>query len=580
MHIRIFYSLVIVFSFSMFSCKDYLEKTQNADISEADIFTNFINFQGYVETMYEDIVDPVHSYYQQWNNGDDIISQTNLEWAEGNYLTLLSANRSKYYNTAAKREKTTAQIGNFAIWQNSWFGIRAANTSLAHLKDLVEATDEEKQLIEGQAYFYRAYFHWEMMKAWGKIPYVDTVFDALSDLRIPQKGLYATAELILSDFQKAVDLLPVDWDLTETGKQRTLGKNMMRPSKGMALANMAECLLYCGSPLFNGVETGNYVYNTEYCKKAANAAWKVIQIAQGGRYALEPWATYNALFYKKNNTLPLTKEHIFSTPERGSDRYNTNRYLFGQNADGPTQNYTELFEMANGLPITDPASNFNPMDPWSNRDPRFKYNFMLDGDRIVTSTSTPASFAQFYMGGANRGPTGSITGFMWKKWWDATMNMTDNGWSQLRLSVPKIRLAEIYLFYAEAANEAYNGPTGKDPEANLTAVEAVNIVRTRAAMPDVNAKFLTGKDVFRDRIWNERAVELAYEDKRWYDLRRWHVHHLSKYKELYELQFDKNHTYFNKVLVKTIQFGEQHYWLPFPTNQITLYPEWKQNPGW
>lgn len=579
---KILFSLVILLSLSTWSCKDYLEKTQKADISEPDVFTTFTNFQGYVETMYDDIVDPVHSYYLVWNNGDDMIAQQNQEWMNGNYFALLTSNRTKYYNTAAKRERPTTQVDNFAIWQNSWFGIRAANISLAHLKDLVEATDEQKQLIEGQAYFYRAYFHWELMQAWGKIPYIDTVFTALSDLRVPQKGLYETAELILSDFQKAADLLPEDWDLTATGKEKTLGKNFLRPSKGMALANMAECLLFCGSPLFNGVETGNYVYNTEYCKRAANAAWKVIQIANTGRYALEPWATYNKLFYKKDNTLPLTKEHIFSDPDRGNDRYNTNGYNWANNPESPTQNYAELFEMANGLPISDPASNFKPMDPWSNRDPRFKYNFMLDGDRIITSQSTPAAFAQFYIGGAQRATTGSISGYMWKKWWDATMNMYDNGWSQLRLSVPKIRLAEIYLFYAEAANEAYNGPTGKDPEANLTAVDAVNLVRARPGlgMPGVNAKFLVSKEAFRDRIWNERAVELAYEDKRWNDLRRWHVHHLTQYKELYELQFDKNHTYFNRVLSRTIQFTEHNYWLPFPTNQITLYPEWKQNPGW
>ena len=239
--------------------------------------------------------------------------------------------------------------------------------------------------------------------------------------------------------------------------------------------------------------------------------------------------------------------------------------------------------MANGLPIDDPDSGFDPMHPWDNRDPRFKYNILVDGEKLVNGTPTQSSwkYAQLYLGGVARTSTGSLTGFGWKKFWDETLNNWDNGMGEVNywFSIPKIRLAEVYLIYAEAANEAY-GPKGQDPNASLTAVEAVNLVRARAGQAEVNAKFLGSTAAFRERIWAERAVELAYENKRWYDLRRWHVHHLPKYKELYELQFDQNHTYFKKVLYKTIPFAEQHYWLPFPTNQVTLYPEWKQNPGW
>lgn len=585
----IFYLLVILASLSLWSCEDYLEKTQKADISESDVFRTFDNFQGYVETMYDDINDPIHlrSSFGEFNNGDDIIPTLPRGWIEGNYFNMLLNNTSQYYNTLATRTSgiwdNPSVTRRQAIWQNSWFGIRAANVSLAHIKDLVEATDEQKQLIEGQAYFFRGYFHWELMRAWGNIPFVDTVLTADSDMKIPQMGLYITAEKIVEDFQKAADLLPEDWDLTETG-QRTLDKNRGRATKGMALANMAECLLWCGSPLFNGVETGNYTYNVDYCIRAGEAAWKVIQLVDNGIYALELWPTYSNNFYKKNNTFPWTKEIIFSPPNRGNGRFFTSSFVFGTVGNdaqyaAPTQNYVELFEMANGLPIDDPASGYALMDPWVNRDPRFKYNIVIDRDRQVTNLTDERAFVQLYTGGRERTATSSLTGFGMRKYCDATINRFDNVWNNYFYNVPKIRLAEIYLFYAEAVNEAY-GPSGTVPGSSLTATGAVNIVRGRAGMPDVNAKFLGSIEAFRDRIWNERAVELAYENERWYDLRRWHVHHLPKYKELYELQFDKNHTYFNRVLVKTIQFSEQHYWLPFPVNQITLYPGWKQNPGW
>ncbi len=583
------YLLILFTSMSFWSCEKYLDKTQKAEISEEDVFTIFDNFQGYVETMYDDIVDPIHllASFGEFNNGDDIIPNRKRGWIEGDYMYVIGSGNSKYYQTAASRinaRSWTTPTRRKGIWQNSWFGIRAANTVLAHLDDLVEATAEQKKFIEGQAYFFRGYFHWELMKAWGNIPYVDVVLNPDDEMKIPQMGLYITAEKIIQDLQKAGDLLPVDWDQTETGKA-TLGYNTGRANKGMALANMAECLLFCGSPLFKGVETGNYAYDPEYCKRAADAAWKVIEIANTGRYSLVTWANYKTNFMRKGGLFPTTSEILFSPQENGDARWFTSTFTFahiGTDAwySAPTQNYVENFEMAGGLPIDDPTSGYNPNDPWVGRDPRFKYNILVDRDRQITSLQDDRAFVQFYTGGRERTAITSVTGFGWKKYWDETINKYDNGWSSYYYNVPKIRLAEVYLIYAEAANEGYNGPNGKSPNAGLTAVKAVDIVRERAGMPVVNSKFLTNKETFRPRIWNERAVELAYESKRWEDLRRWHVAHLPKYKELYELQFDKDHTYFNKVLYQTINFTEAHYWLPFPVNQISLYPEFKQNNGW
>jgi hypothetical protein len=84
----------------------------------------------------------------------------------------------------------------------------------------------------------------------------------------------------------------------------------------------------------------------------------------------------------------------------------------------------------------------------------------------------------------------------------------------------------------------------------------------------------------REIIWNERAVELCFENHRWFDLRRWHVAHLPKYRELYDLLFDEGYTYFNRVLIETIAFEDKHYWVPIPREDTYLYTEFYQNPGW
>jgi hypothetical protein len=143
-------------------------------------------------------------------------------------------------------------------------------------------------------------------------------------------------------------------------------------------------------------------------------------------------------------------------------------------------------------------------------------------------------------------------------------------------------VADIYLIYAEAVNEAF-GPTTApnfNGETGLTAVQAANVVRTRAGMPGVHPKFTSNKEAFRERVRNERAVELCFEGHRWHDIRRWHVAHEPYYKEMYALQFDKDHTYFKKVLMQTRVFDEKHYWLPLPLNEVQLYEEFYQNPGW
>ena len=167
----------VIFAVLIFgSCEEYLEKTPKADISENDVFTKWENFQGYVETMYDDVVEPVHltTSFGEFNNGDDIIPTRKRGWIEGDYFYVIGSGNSQYYNTQASRLSGTwngaAMTRRQAIWQNSWFGIRAANVTLANLHRLLDATDEQKKFIEGQAYFFRGYFHWELMKAWGNIP--------------------------------------------------------------------------------------------------------------------------------------------------------------------------------------------------------------------------------------------------------------------------------------------------------------------------------------------------------------------------------------------------------------------------
>lgn len=592
---KIIYLFLAFTCFFSYSCEEYLDKTIKADITEDKIFTTFTTYQGFVEKMYYDVIDftITGNNSMDFNWGDDVIMRSNRRFHEGDYMSIASGTNSGPYcatkSRALMRGFTSASSSYVTkgVWDNGWLGIRDANIALNHLNDLVNATAEEKQLLEGQAHFFRGYFHWEIMKQWGGIPYVDTVFSATDKMQAPQLGFYEAAEKVLADLQKAADLLPVDWDQTTVG-QSTLGINRGRLTKGMALAYIAQVQLWCASPLCNGVSTGSYTYNSDYAKKAAASAWKVIEMANTGVYTLTPWANYADIFKKNNRTEPgIVKEVIFKALWQGRNaRWFCLQWTFshigGENGfTSPSQNLVELFEMKNtGLPISDPASGFNPLNPWTGRDPRFSYNILKDQDRIVENRNDVTAFAQLYTGGRDRGSGQSMGGFGFMKFKFTNWNSADNGWGSSGLfCLPIIRLAEVYLWYAEAVNEAY-GPSGKDPNSTLTAIDAVNIVRTRAGMPNVDAKFTGSADAFRERIRNERSIELCHEAKRRDDLRRWYVAHETKYKDLYSCEFPKDHSQFQNVFVKSIVFDLKHYWLPFPTSQVLLYEGWKQNPGW
>lgn len=601
---RLYYIMALVFPMAFSSCEDYLDKAVDAEITEDDVFRKFVTFQGFAEDMYQCVVDianrDIHGM-NNWNWGDEFLPGIHTERMgtfdnNGDYwYAITQTDHSVFMGNSSLR----TDFGGWnshperGYWNYGWLGIRKANMCLAKLDQLVEPymgapLEEQKNLIQGQALFFRGYFHWEILRAWGGIPYIDYVVEAGSVMREPRLSYWEVAERVNQDLEAAAPLLPLDWDDTQTG-QITAGENTGRVTRGAAWALQGKNLLYAGSPLMNGVMTGTYDYNVDYCKRAAAAFAKVIALADQGVYQLIPMEERSNNFYKNDATQPWTKETIFTNSASQDNAWNTAGDLmanFGgfEHHLSPTQNYVEYYGMANGLPITDDDSGFDEMHPFDNRDPRFYTDILYDGETIAfseTAVNNGDNIAQFYIGGRHRGPGNSDSGYSWYKFRPLRRGMDDGMQKTFRVNCPKIRLADVYLMYAEAVNEAY-GPNvvPTDFEGGITAIEAVNRVRERAGINDLTSKYTSDKLTMRETIRTERAVELAFENHRWYDLRRWYIGHLAKYKEKYCLDFDKDHTYFTKRLYLTKVFEMKHYWMPFPEADVNLYPEFYQNPGW
>lgn len=586
------------------ACTEFLDKTPEASVTNKDVFGTYESFQGFVDYNYGELRNFIGTYSTTTMDCGGETLNNFISWSPafvswtGNYWYLAGSDDYSYndYTSLFANGRYGYGInynaggGGSGIWTGGWRGIRNCNLALQNFPLLSEATDEEKQLLLGQIYFFRAWFHHQIIDAYGGMPYVDTVFAPSDQLKKDRLTYQQTAEKIIKDYDKALPLLPENWDETAVGGQQ-LGANTGRATKGVVLAYKAKLLLYAGSPLMNKFSGGDYTYNVEYCKRAAAAGWEMIQLANkvaGGkkRYELVPWANYSDNFYKNDGTYPWTSETIWERMDRASGstayefikRQNSFSRMGGRYGEQVNQTFVDKFEMADGKRYNASLYDNDNAKRWDFRDPRFRKAIIVDRDQHGNDSR---SIINLYEGtGTDKGTTQQITlPYLLKKFWPKGANGFDNSYSQLRRINPLMRLAEVYLDYAEAVTAAY-GASGSAPGSGFTAVDAVNMVRQRAGMPPVTAA-APGYSSFMELVQNERNVELCFEGQYWYDIRRWYIAHLPENLLCVDLKFDKAWTSFNRATIKTKVFeNPKHYWLPINRNQTLLYPGFYQNPGW
>ena len=423
-------ALLFILQSSLFtSCTDYLDKAPLSDINDTDPYKNFKNFQGFTEGLYNCIpVETAQTWHCCWNFGEDEYWEPNetrlLTYSidQGDYWAWSNCEYG-FFKAACPDPEGTDRFNKGYMYGLAWYGIRKANIGIENLDKLADATQEEKNLIAGQLYFFRGWFHFMLMQYWGGLPYIDRVLPAGEVFRLPRLSYHETAEKAAADFQKAADLLPVDWDQTAAGKS-TLGKNFIRANKIMALAYLGKNLLWAGSPLMNQVSTGSATYNAELCKRAADALGQALALSeQTGRYELASIDEYNDIFYTwKQNKIPGLKEVIFwenmTVGDYGAFRWNLVNDWRPMCINGsgikcyPTANYVDYFGMANGLPIVDATkkdaeSGYDPEYPFRNRDPRFYKDIVFDAMKCVKDGSKVQNdpnkqYASLYAGGYYR----------------------------------------------------------------------------------------------------------------------------------------------------------------------------------
>lgn len=613
------------------SCEEYLDQAPAADLQDEDIFGKYETFQGFEDDLFLQLFEPLSLkvgggmfFSDETHSTGPLTSSYNA--INGDYWSLLKGpSGMRHFSLFLNTRQTGGGLynsysGGSGFWTSSWKAIRIANIALANMPVLEKAqtaTQEQKDLLQGTARLFRGFNHIQLMQIWGGLPYIDTLLTPEMNINFPRLTVKDGMRKAVDDLMLAGKLLPKNWDETAVGSA-TPGANAGRPTKGTAYGLAAKALLFMGSPLNNE----GFQYNEAICKESAQVGWEVIKLANAGYHQLmdvtEDKGDPGDTDYKRNFVgadyfySPYTKENLWVKFEHQT-YYEGNYGPFGGglknffpkssnghgNCVAPSQNIVDLFETTNGkLPKDDPQ--FNPQNPWANRDPRF-YNVIVTDGTPFTASYKVETYAYDDKGNAARdfGSGQSETGYYIKKWWIyGCTNQSGGNRTNVRIWTPILRLAEVYLNYAEALIGAgYSpsaNPTFENGETGISALEAINRLHRRIytktnapILPDVDMSLYggPGKDgtvtgSFMEKIWNERAVELCFERSRWIDLRRWHVAHLDQYRNIYGMKFNKAHTQFEKVLLSKINFETKHYWMPIPREQLGLYQEYPQNPGW
>lgn len=560
---------------------NFLEKPPSSDVTIDTIFSNLEFAQRQLWGAYQTLPYGLNINWSAKGNklGMDLLeSLTDLNHS---FLSWGGPNQV-YYNGVldAGLENTATNSKYGYTTEENWEGIRRGYIFLENIDRVPDADAQTKKQLKGEARMVIAVHYCDMYRHYGGLPWVNRAFKPSDDTFLPRLTSRATLDSIVALIDKAIADLP--WTVAN------LETDDGRFTQAAAMGLKARILLFGASPLFNA--SAPYMageasdkkmvwhggYDAALWQKAADAAKALIDKAnsQGGYQLYNTGNSrkdFQDAYYKRGNG-----EVLISTRVRyKSPGYWDGNYYFYQSAGGygtgcPTQDYVDMFGMANGLPITDPSSGYDPKDPYKNRDPRLYETVIVNGDAFQGRK------AELWDGGRERtNPSGtkSATGYMLRKFWLDGNTATS---VQSVVHWPYLRLAEIYLSYAEALNEATGSP-------NAEAYKYVNMVRSRVGL----ANLPTGltKEAFREAVLLERALEFGYEEVRWFDIIRWKKE-ADFTKPLHRVNITKTGNVFTYKYSECPTRYWQTNWSPkwylsaFPADEINKAYGLVQNPGW
>ena len=422
---------------------------------------------------------------------------------------------------------------------------------------------QQMEIFPYELRFLRAYFYFELLRAYGDVPLVTTTLTNAQANSIARTPADEIIKFIVDEIDAIAPYLPITY-LTEVNSE------IGRATRVAAFALKARTLLYAASPLFNPTN------DVTKWQKAAEACKYILDNAGKWGVKLTPYSTLwgHDAFYNA--------ELIFGLGRGEFNSFEMANYPIGveNGASGncPTQSFVDMYEYQdNGQTFGEryPGSiDLKTVDPYAGLDPRFALTVVKNGDEWPTNGSQKKTM-EIFQGGFNALPKygATPTGYYLKKYVDGSCVTTADNQTTRRHTWILFRLGEFYLDYAEAVFNATG--SANDATYGMTANEAINKLRTRSdiKMPE----FTEDGDAWVARYERERAVELAFENHRFWDVRRW----------------KKGAQYFRSVEVANIganlqltrstvsrQWDDKYYFYPIPQTELKKNPNLTQNAGW
>ncbi|PWG81322.1 RagB/SusD family nutrient uptake outer membrane protein [Pararcticibacter amylolyticus] len=489
-------------------------------------------------------------------------------------------------------------------WRNSRSAIQYLNQFFA-VSDSVDWAREPiirtmfNDRMKGEAYGLRALFMFYLLQSHGGktesgellgVPLLQENETVASDFNQPRATFDACLQQLYSDLDKAEELLPLDYKddspvpakYTGTSADdyhRVFGASFMgRMTARIAKGIRVRAALLAASPAYN---TGNV---TKW-EQAANFAAEVLDLRGGiTNMTSNDLVWYNStggidgLAAGANPTEILWRGNVGTSNDLERDNFPPT--LNGNGRVNPSQNLVNAFPMANGYPITDLTnSGFNASSPYNGRDPRLNLYILINGGTAGTSNTPINTSADGTTNdGLNKVETSTRTGYYLKKLLRQDVNLNPTSTTTQKHFNPHIRYTEIYLAYAEAANEAW-GPLATGGH-SYSAYDVIKAIRRRAGVGVSNGdpyleSIKSDKNAMRELIRNERRLELCFEGFRFWDLRRWNA---NLNEEVKGVSISGGN--FNTINVENRAYQSYMIYGPIPYSETLKYNNLVQNAGW
>jgi hypothetical protein len=451
----------------------------------------------------------------------------------------------------------------------------------------------KRKNLKGEAFFLRAWWGFNLLQSYGgktadgsalgyPIVLSSLTNEEARDLEAVTRNSY---EECVAQIIKDIDSSIVNLPFRYNGNNPTTGNsNLGRADQQVALALKSRVSLYAASPAYqpdNVVTISGMGQFTVVNQAAYTNKWRTAAIY--AQEAIDEIGGFNSLKendFASNNT---PSEFIWRSFFTNSDLENTNYPIaeFGNARTGPSQNLVDAFYAKNGFPIDDPRSNFDPNDPYANRDPRLYLNVLFNGSDFNNRT------LEIYDGGKDSRAAyqdNTRTGYYVRKWLSLQPGLNDvtNGSSDRHYN-PYLRKTELYLNLAESANEAY-GPNVVGDSISQSALSIIKSIRTKAGITDntyVDEVAALGKEAFRDLIQNERRLELAFENHRYFDLRRCLLPLDETIRGVKIIKNGDGTLTYQDIEVEARNFTDiKYYYAPLPYSELAKSPNLINNIGW